>query len=158
MGGGVFHCRSGVGRCWPRKAVRQCVYCAVLSLCLIREVKGRQEGDGCHGMGFRMSLLAKGKKRKRLRYSFILGSFPTKIYLSPPVRHLPICGNANFLPFVFASLLSLSLFPLVSFHLHASSSCDCIPQILFHSNLFLHSHLPEGSPEEKVIFVAQTSC
>lgn len=23
-------CRIGVGRCWPRKAARQCVYCAVL--------------------------------------------------------------------------------------------------------------------------------
>lgn len=62
-GGWVSHCRVGVGRCWPRKAARQCVYCAVLRscfVCLIKEVKGRQEGDGCTSVGFRMNLLGKG--------------------------------------------------------------------------------------------------
>lgn len=44
-----------------------CLLCCAC-VCLIIEVKGRQEGGGCPGVGFRMNLLGKGKKRKCLRY------------------------------------------------------------------------------------------
>lgn len=36
------------------------LYSARACVCLIKKVKGRQEGDGCPVMGFRMNLLGKG--------------------------------------------------------------------------------------------------
>lgn len=36
------------------------LYSARACVCLIKELEGRQEGDGCPGVGFRMNLLGKG--------------------------------------------------------------------------------------------------